>query len=264
MKLPKAQKRTVLWKSKNAIPLLILIIFLSVSLLFYVVNERLTPTYLQYAEVQANKIASLVVSKAINSRTAAVMDVNDIIKEVPSDNPTSTVKTTFDAEIISRVQAETTALVQTHLEQAEKGDLDSLPYLDDVEYDPDGMEDQGGIVFFVPLGQATNMPLIGNLGPKIPIRFHVIGSVQSNVVYEITEFGINNAMIDVSIIIKVNVQVIVPLATKTSIIEQKIPVAMGIFPGQVPQIYTRGESATQPSIEIPIRAPDIPGLTSPE
>lgn len=254
MRLRKVNKKTIYWKSKNIIPLLFVFVVISVGLMFYLVNVRLTPIYLQYAEVQSNKIASLVVSKAINSRTADVMDVNDIIEEIPTDQA-NRVTTKFNTEIIARVQADTITLVQTHLEQAEEGNLDNLPYLDDIEYDPNAMEDNGGIVFFVPLGQATNIPLLGNLGPKIPIRFHVIGNVQSDIVYGFREFGINNAMVEVSIVLKVNVQVIVPLATKTTSIEQKIPVALGVISGPVPQIYTKGEGGTQPSIEVPIQPP---------
>ncbi len=255
MRLPKVSKRSVLWKSGNLMPIILLFIVISVSLLFYVINVRLTPTYLRYAEVQSNKIASLVISKAINSRTSNVLDVNDIIEHVPSDQ-SNMVTTKFNTEIINRVLADTQNLVQTHLEQAEEGNLEHLPYLDDIEYDTEAMEDQGGIVFFVPLGQATNIPLLGNLGPKIPIRFHVIGNVKSNVESEIEEFGINNAYVEVNIYIKVNVQVIVPLATKMTSVEQRIPVAMGLVQGQVPQIYTRGDSATQPSIEVPIKSRD--------
>ena len=51
-------------------------------------------------------------------------------------------------------------------------------------------------------------------------------------------------------------QVIVPLATKMTAVEQRIPVAMGLVQGQVPQIYTRGDGSTQPSIEVPIRSRD--------
>lgn len=263
MRLRKVSKRSVYWKGKNIIPILFVFVVISVALMFYLVNVRLTPIYLDYAEVQSNKIASLVVSKAINSRTAEVMDVNDIIEEIPTDQP-NMVTTKFRTDIINRVQSETSQLVQTHLEQAEEGNLDNLPYLDDIEYDPQAMEDNGGIVFYVPLGQATNIPLLGNLGPKIPIRFHVIGNVQSDVIYEITEFGINNAMVDVSILIEVNVQVIVPLSTKTTTIKRKIPVALGIIRGQVPQIYTKGEGNTQPSVEVPLQPPAVPISPPPE
>lgn len=227
---------------------------LSVAGMFYWINVQLTPTYLQYAEVQTNKIASMVISKAINTRIANVLDVNDIIEHVPSESASNMVTTKFNTEIINRVLSDTNSLVQSHLEQAEKGNLSNLPYLDDIEYDKQTMEDQGGVVFFVPMGQAANIPLIGNLGPKIPIRFHVIGNVQSTVEQSIDEFGINNAFVEVSIRIKVNVQIIVPLASRMSTVEQKIPVAMGLIQGQVPHIYTKGEG-NPPSVEVPMPLP---------
>jgi len=193
----------------------------------------------------------MVISKAIDARIANVLDVNDIIEHVPGDQD-SMVTTRFNTEIINRVLSDTNRLVQSHLEQAEAGDLSSLPYIKDIEYDAEAMEEEGGVVFFVPLAQAANLPIIGNLGPKIPIRFHVIGNVQSTVDSSIREFGINNAYVEVSILLKVNVQVVVPLASKITTVEQKIPVAMGLIQGQVPQIYNKGEDSA-PSIEVPLK-----------
>lgn len=256
MRFNKKKKHFNIFTQQRKLAIFLACFLLSIAGLFYFINGRLTPTYLNYAEVQTNKIASMVISKAINSRTANVLDVNDIIEEVPSDNSNNMVTTKFNTEIINRVLSDTNSLVQSHLEQAEKGDLSSLPYLDDIEYDKQTMEERGGVVFFVPMGQATNIPLIGNLGPKIPIRFHVIGNVQSNVESSIREFGINNAYVEVSIHIKVNVQIIVPLASKMSVVEQNIPVAMGLVQGQVPYIYTKGEGGNPPSIEVPIPVPE--------
>ena len=58
--------------------------------------------------------------------------------------------------------------------------------------------------------------------------------------HTIETFGINNAYIELNILLEVNVQIIVPLATKTSVVEQKIPVAIGLFKGDVPPIYSVG------------------------
>lgn len=215
---------------------------------------RLTPTYVQYAEVQTQKIASHVISQAISTRIANVLDVNDIIEHVPTET-SDMVTTKFNTEIINRVLADTRDLVELHLQRAEAGNIDMLPLSDNIEYDPQKMEDQGGIVFFVPIGQATNIPLLGNLGPKIPIRFHIIGDVKANVVASINEFGINNAYIEVNIVLHVNVQIIVPLATKTSVVEQKIPVAIGLVQGAVPHFFSSGGSAAEPTIEVPIPMP---------
>jgi sporulation protein YunB len=229
---------------------LILIVVLTITFLIYL-NNQLMPTYLDYAEVQTNKIASYVVSKAINARTTDVLDVNDIIVESPNESDMVTIR--FNTEVINRVRAETATLVKQYLEQAESGDLSTLPNLEYVEYDVGEMQAGDGIVFFVPLGQAANLPIIGNLGPKIPIRFHIIGNVRTTVEKEVLEFGINNAYVEISVHIEVNVQIIVPLASSSAKVEQTIPVAMGIVRGHVPQIYTNGEGA-QPSIEVPIRS----------
>lgn len=223
----------------------------TVILFLYFLNSRLMPTYLDYAEVQTYKIASHVVSKAINARTSSVLDVNEIIEDLPTESDYM-LTTKFNTEIINQVRAETTALVKEHLEMAERGDLSQLPELENVEYDVSEIQRGDGIVFFVPLAQALNLPLLGNLGPKVPIRFHIIGNVSSDVATSITEFGINNALVEVNIRLKVNVQIIVPFASKTATVEQTIPVAIGLTRSQVPNIYTNGGDGAQPSIEVPV------------
>ena len=248
MKLRSYNKRGI---RLNRLTILIVSMVVCLILFIYYLNERLMPTYLQYAEVQTTKIASYVVSKAINSRTSNVLDVNDIIEDIPPGS-SDMMTTKFNTEIINRVRAETLELVKMYLEQAEQGELSHLPELDNVEYDINRIQDGDGIVFFVPLGQASNIPLLGNLGPKIPIRFHVIGNVHSNVTSSIQEFGINSAYVEVGIHLEVNVQIIVPFASKSSTVAQDIPVAMGLTRGPVPNIYTNSSDAPQPSIEIPV------------
>lgn len=248
MRLRRVKRRNV----PDRFTLLIVIIVIGLLLCIYFLNIRLMPTYLQYAEVQTTKIASHVVGKAINSRTTNVLDVNDIIVDLPPGT-SDMVTTKFNTEIINRVRAETMELVNMYLKQAEEGDLSHLPVLDHVEYDVNKLDEGDGIVFYVPLGQAINLPLLGNLGPKVPIRFHIIGNVSSSVQTKISEFGINNAYVEVGIHLKVNVQIIVPFASKSTTVEQKIPVAIGLIRGTVPHIYTTGDgSSIQPSIESPL------------
>ena len=237
-------------QKKNRVTLILVSLLLMVFLSIYVINMRLMPTYLDYAEVQTQKVASYVVSKAINSKTSSVLDVNDVIVDLPTQSD-DMITTKFNTQIINQVRAETTSLVKEYLEQAENGDLSNLPNLENVEYDVGKMEAGDGIVFFVPLSQALNIPIIGNLGPKIPIRFHIIGNVQSDIESSIEEFGINNAKVEVNLMIQVNVQIIIPFASKSASVQQVIPIAMGLVRGTVPHIYSAGEGA-QPSIEVPI------------
>ena len=237
-------------RGKNRLLYVFLSMLLSIGALLYYVNARIMPTYLEYAEVQTEKVASYVVNKAINSRTSGVLDVNTIIEDLPPGT-TDMITTRLNTEIINQVRAETQSLVKEYLEQAERGDLNYLPDLDNIEYDVGRMEAGDGIVFFVPMGQVLNLPILGNLGPAIPIRFHIIGNVHSDVISNIREFGINNAYVEVVIHLEVNVQIIIPFASKSAKVEQNIPVAMGLVRGSVPNIYTNGDGA-QPSIEVPV------------
>ncbi|WP_097150060.1 sporulation protein YunB [Ureibacillus acetophenoni] len=231
----------------NKLALFLLSFIACIILFLFYINDRLLPTYLDYAEVQTYKIASHVVTRAISAKQ--IMNVHEIIES----EPTNSNITKFNTEIINKERAEIVALVKLQLEEAEKGDLNHLPELDNVQYDVGSMEAGDGIVFFVPLGQALNLPILGNLGPKIPIRFHIIGNVSSSIVSDITEFGINNAKVEVGIQIKVNVQIIVPFASKTATVEQYIPVAIGIVQSPVPHIWSGGDN--QPSIEVPVELP---------
>lgn len=232
----------------NRLTLLVVGTIIGVFLFIYYLNEQLMPTYLEYAAVQTGKIASSVVSKAIDSRTSSVMDVNDILVEV---SPNNQADLKINTETINRVRTETVNQVKVYLEQAEQGELSHLPNLDNVEYDFNKINEGNGVVFYVPISQAANMPILGNLGPKIPIRFHVIGNVHSEVTSSITEYGINSAYVEVGIHIEVNVQIIVPFASKTTTVTQDIPVAMGLVRGKVPDVYSNGSSEV-PSIQVPV------------
>ncbi len=238
-------------KKRRLLPLLFPAFLIAIALSLYIVNMRLTPIYVRYAEAQTRIIAAHVINKAITSQDLKFPSVEEMFPTVSNDS-TGVIK--INAEATNRVVGDIHALVASHLKQAEAGNFDMLPMQDNIEYDPQAMESQEGIVFFVPIGQALNIPLLGNLGPKIPIRFHVIGEVHTDIEQTIKEFGINSASVEVNVVLTVNVQIIVPLATRESKVEQKILVAMGIIPGIVPPVYSGGGGAT-PNVEIPVQLP---------
>ncbi|WP_227397161.1 sporulation protein YunB [Jeotgalibacillus aurantiacus] len=219
----------------------------------FLINTGIKPTLMVYAESQTQKIGALVISKAVNKEIANVMDINEIIENVPTDS-SEMITTKFNTEIINRVMSETTELVQGQLRAIERGDTSVLKSLTELDIEVEDAGDMEGIVYTVPLGQATGNALLGNLGPRVPIRFHAVGSVTSNIRSDITEFGINNAFVEINIDLKVQVQIIVPFATEVTTIQQDIPVAMGLIQGQVPEIYNMGDGMS-PSLEVPIPSP---------
>ncbi|RDI41450.1 sporulation protein YunB [Falsibacillus pallidus] len=215
----------------------------------WIVNAGLKPTLTKYAESETKKIAALVISKAINKKVASLMG-EDLIESIPSGSSDGMPIINFNTKVMNTVLEQTQTLVQENLKEAEKGNLSVLDTLTDVEIDKEETAKKQGIVYLVPLGQATNNALLGNLGPKIPIRFHAIGDVETDIKYNIQDRGINNTFIYFYVHVEVNVQMIIPFATKMTKYEQNIPIGFTLFPGKVPQYYN-GNGKANPSIQLP-------------
>ncbi|MET3699489.1 sporulation protein YunB [Bacillus oleivorans] len=216
------------------------------SISFWLIDKGLTPTLLSYAELKTKQIGTAVINKAVNKKIADSIELNNMVEQQESSK-------TLNLEIANRIGTEITSLIQTNLNAAESGDLQSLQSLTDVEIEFEESSTSEGIVFLVPLGQATNNTLFGNLGPKIPIRFYATGNVVSEVKFKTEEYGINNATHLVYLDLAVDIQIIMPFQTKVTTIKQEVPIGWTTDPGDVPQFYgpSNGDG-TSPSIELPV------------
>jgi sporulation protein YunB len=214
-----------------------------------IVNKGIEPALRDYAEFETERVATLAINKAINQKVAEGIDVKDlVILEKNNEGEITLVNT--NTALVNRVQSEMVNLAQKNLKLAEQGKLRELEVLTDIEIEEseEGLPD--GVIRELPLGLATNMAILGNLGPKIPVKFTTVGEVKANVVDEIKEFGINNFQILVSVHVEVNVQVIIPFATKIAKVENTIPIGNIVLPGEVPQFYNGSGGGVNPSIEI--------------
>lgn len=213
------------------------------------VNKGIEPILMRYAESETRNIASLVINRAITKRTTNVGDDNQVVHIIPSRDGT---KQNFqlNTDLINRVLAETTAQIQKNIKAAKQGKLSQLEQITDVEIDTEDT-DENAIVWYFPLGLATNITLLGNLGPKIPVKFHAIGEVEPDVHIDYEGIGINNTLVNVTVEIEVSVQIIMPFATKITKLKQSIPVGSAMVEGEVPQFYNGGGTGTIPSIQLP-------------
>jgi sporulation protein YunB len=221
---------------------------LSTTVSLWIINKGIEPTLMRIAEKETKRIANLVINSAINQQiTEDDVNVKDLIT-VQQDEYGKISSIDFNAAVVNRVLAKTANRVQKNLKAAAQGNLRELE-VPDVEIETNGLKNEG-IIYYIPLGQATNNALLGNLGPRIPVRFYMIGDVVSDVKKSIEPFGINNAFIEITVHIEVNVQVVIPFATKPATVSTNIPIAMYVLPGEVPNFYNSGGN-TNPSFEIP-------------
>jgi sporulation protein YunB len=102
------------------------------------------------------------------------------------------------------------------------------------------------------MGAVFNNSFLNNLGPKIPIRFSLVGEIKANLKSTITNYGINNALIETVMHLTLNINVILPIATKEISVESNVPISMKIISGAVPEYYLNGYNQTSSILTLPV------------
>ena len=141
--------------------------------------------------------------------------------------------------------------IQNNLQNIERGNLDQI------NIDELGLENynkanlEKGVIYRIPTGIIFDNTLLSNLGPTIPVKINLIGDISGNVSTKVTNYGINNALLETNINIEINQLVVLPIATKEMKITSSVPIAMKLVQGTVPNYYFNGIDRNSNTITIP-------------
>ncbi len=241
---------------KNIRPInLIIIIFMFIILFLFLIfnffNKKALPVIMDYANSQVRKFSYLIINRAISKQIADDLNVEDIfIITKDSNNEIRTID--FDPIIVNKTLNKIVNTIQLNLKYLEEGKLDLIELPDNVLIDYDKEKLSKGIIYEIPSGVIFNNSFLANIGPKIPVKLSLVGDVISNVNTKVTNYGINNALIEVSVYIQIEAKVILPFITDTIMVETDIPVAMKLIQGVVPDYLFGGLSNSS----IPLTTPN--------
>lgn len=217
-------------KRKNIIITLILIFILIASLLQIVlryINKNISPELIEYASIEIKKISNIIISKAITQNEIEKFDTNNLF--IITKNEKNEILTVdLNTTLINKIVFQITDKIQENLKQLEQGKIN--------EYN----ENSNGVILKIPIGLITKNFMLNELGPKIPVKMKILGNMDSNINTKITNYGINNALIETYIEISITEQVILPITTKKINITSKIPIAIKLINGTVPNYYPNG------------------------
>ncbi len=232
--------------------IIVFIIFIIVIVIgFKILNKKISPTLMNYAELEIKRLSTLVVTKAVSKHVTEDLDIENLFIITKDDN--GEIKTIdFNSALVNKFLTTTTSSVQVSLRQIEQGDIDTLQLSDDVEVEFEKDKQEKGIIFEIPMGIVWQNSLLSNLGPKIPVRLNIVGDITSNIKTKVTNYGINNALVEVFINMQIDEQVILPFSSKKISITNDIPVAIKMIQGTVPNYYFNGLEQESPIVSLPI------------
>jgi len=231
---------------KKRILIIIVFIFLFLisvfSVFLYYFNNKMVPLLVNYSQIEIEKIVNSIINNSTNDANVSLLE-GDIINVLKNDRGDIQL-INFDPVKVNMFLDEITNNVQSDLERLSLGEASKFSSYS---------SDDKGVIFSVPFGALTSNVLLSELGPDVPVRLRMIGYINSNIQSDIKEYGINNALLEVYVEIETKTRVVFPFASEDIIVTNRIPVAVKILQGNVPEYYQNGISSNSNLFSLPLK-----------
>ena len=239
-------------KNRKNIFLLTIIMVLIVSyLVIKIVGDLAVPPLKKYAKNEANKLTNIVVTRTIEKIVNDDLNVDELyIINMDANNNINMID--FNTIEVNSLLTNVITEIQNNLQNIQDGNIDkiNMEELGLQKYDKNNLE--RGIIYRIPLGIISNNTILSNLGPMIPVKVNLNGEISGNISTKVTNYGINNALIETIIHLEINQLVMLPISSDEIKVTSEIPIAMKLVQGIVPNYYFNGIDKNSNTLTVPI------------
>ena len=232
--------------NKKKVYVLFCILILSFFTALYLTSlagKGLEQVIINYATVETERIANVI----LNDVTFIDEDfLDEDLFEISRDNEGNIELINFDTKTTNKLLKEINDNAMKRLSAIEKGNTKDLELSDSLKGTRLTFLDDG-VVCDIPIGSLFHNGLIVNLTASIPIRFSFVGTVSSNIVTDVKEYGFNNALIEVGIEVTIKEKITMPHSTKSIPIKAKVNLTTQIIQGNIPNYYNGSFTTTSPT-----------------
>lgn len=237
-------KFSMIRHSRDIKYIIIILIVLGIYISFKIINKKVSPIMISIAEDEAKKISDIIINDSVKKELDNGLTFDKLFITTYENDKLSTID--FDSIIVNKFLNNVTNNIIINIKSIETGNIDNLDILNN--YNKDKL--RKGIIYEIPLSYSYNNIFLSNLSPKIPVKIHMIGNVNTNVRTKVTDYGINNALLEVYIDIDLELQVILPLLSSKITNKSSVPIAIKMINGIIPKYFSNGEKNN--SLSIPI------------
>jgi len=201
-----------------------------------ITSKQLQPHIMDYALEQTRKVMTYISTTVVEEMCEKYDLKEQKIVKYQEEN-SKVVSIVYDTDFLNTFLKETTQKALETIKEVEAGNYDSH-YFNESKI----KKSASGVVYDVPIGLLTNNVILSNVGGTIPVKFTSIGSVEGNIVTDVSSFGINNALINISLSLSIDAQVVVPASQEIQNTTTDIPIYMHVINGEVPPYYLASQS----------------------
>ena len=206
---------------------------INTTFIFCVFNKKVTPKLVEVSERTLDKITYSIIMDYLDSDVLN-QDYLDNILIITKNKNNEIITVDFNLDQAYEVLSEITVRLEDNINKLENGKI-KLDYYN--SYLNEGIE---GLVLNIPMGVASEYIYLNNLGPKIPVKINFVGTLLTNLKTKITNYGLNNALVEVYAYIQISEEIITPVEFRELTTEYDVLIASKMINGRVPSFY--GES----------------------
>ena len=202
-------------KIKNSdIVLIIIIVILLITYIFLkIFTYRSEPILLDYAKRKSTNMISSLINKSINE---VLLKYNyENIIEIEKDKNGKVENLNINNKDVNEILYLTTDNILNNIELLEKNKL----------------------LLYVPIGVIHNIPILVNIGPKIPFKIEILSSTNNDTFTKVKEYGINSSIVEVYLNVNIQLQVILPFTSEIIDINKQLLLDSKIIQGDIPEYY---------------------------
>ena len=135
------------------------------------INSSIKPVLMNIGEMETKRVATEVITESIEEYMSHSDNVKDMV-DMKTDENGKVTTMDFNTQMVNSMKAKVTKQLQAHLKEAESNNK---------QHETEKTRKLDEIMINIPLGQVTGNSILGNLGPKIPVRFNLIGDALTDV-----------------------------------------------------------------------------------
>lgn len=223
----------------------VLLVSVITAFLFNVFNKKINPKLIEISEKNLNKITYSIIMDYLDSEILNQEYLENILI-ISKNNADEIITVDFNLEQTYIVLNEITRRMRENLSSLESGKI-KIDY-----YDSYLSSGQNGLILMIPVGVASEYMFLNNLGPKIPVQVKFVGSLLTNVKTKITNYGMNNALVELYAYIMVTQEITTPVTYKTLKTEYDVLIAAKMINGRVPTFYGNALESESSLFNIPL------------
>lgn len=228
-------------KTKVGVIILTLVLFFT-SLFYQLYGVYSKDTILDVAKIKLNDFMKNFLSSNIGYDLIKDEGIENVLV-INKNKDNEILYVNYDLDIAYKLLDIITKELENNIQELKIGNVNDTSFYQNNEV----------LMLKLPFFIGSKNPLLVSLGPKIYVPLNFSGAILTNLKTEIKDYGLNNALVEMYVTIKINIDILYPYNKSKEEINYDVLIASSIINGRIPSFYGGVIDTKSNNVSIPIK-----------